>query len=324
MIKKMIYAFILVFLILALAFLYAPGGVYGPVHREKDQAVIIEKGRGMQGMAEVLAQEKVIAHPLIFFAASLIQNQWGKLKAGEFLIPKEARPIDIVRILHGGRVIVHKLTFPEGNTVTEMMEQIQNQPLLKGEITHTPAQGFMLPATYPYIYGDTRQSLVDRMEAAMISVLAEAWAERQEELPYQNSLDALILASIVEKETGHPDERARIASVFVNRLFKKMRLQADPTVIYGITLGKVTLKRQLTKKDLTTKTPYNTYVIDGLPPLPICCPGKAAIQAALNPLETQDLYFVADGTGKHNFSAQLSQHNAFVDLYHREQKQRKR
>lgn len=297
--------------------LYASGGVYAPVSRSNDQAVIIEKGMGMDEVAELLLEKQLISNKYVFFLASILDNQWGKLKAGEFLIPGHARPAEIVRILCCGRVIVHKVTFTEGSTVAEMIGQIQNLPLLKGEVEHIPVEGFMLPETYTYVYGDSRQSLINRMETAMVSVLADAWGKRKDKLPYQSSFEALILASIVEKETGRRDERKRIAGVFVNRLDKRMKLQADPTVIYGITLGKSRLGRKLTRQDLKSETIYNTYIINGLPPTPICCPGKAAIQAAVNPLDTKDLFFVANGYGGHNFSSHLSQHNAFVDQYRR-------
>lgn len=315
MIKKLFLSLVVGLVLTVSWMLYGPGGVYAPVTRAEDQAVIIEKGMTMVEVAELLLQKNLISNKYVFFLASLVSKQWGKLKAGEFLIPNHARPAEIVRILCCGRVIVHKVTFPEGITVAEIIEQIESLPLLKGEIEHIPAEGFMLPDTYTYVYADTRQSLINRMEASMILVLAEAWAKRKGDLPYRTSLEALTLASIVEKETGRRDERRRIAGVFVNRLNKGMKLQADPTVIYGITLGRTKLGRKITKQDLKSETIYNTYVINGLPPRPICCPGKASIFAAVEPLSTQDLFFVANGVGGHNFSAHLAQHNAFVDQY---------
>ncbi|MBX3458268.1 MAG: endolytic transglycosylase MltG [Candidatus Paracaedibacteraceae bacterium] len=315
MFKKLV---IVLFFILSTAMgwlFYGPGGVYTQVTHEKDEAVIIEKGMGMDDVAELLLSKKLISNRYAFYLAAALDRQWGKLKAGEFLIPNHARPTEIVRILCCGKVIVHKITFPEGSTAHEIIDTINKIDLLKGEILHVPAEGFMLPDTYTYVYGDTKQSLVNRMEAAMILVLAETWNKRKTDVPYENSLEALTMASIVEKETGRKDERKRIAGVFTNRLKRGMRLQADPTVIYGITLGKSKLGRKITKNDLKSETIYNTYLIEGLPPRPICCPGKAAIEAALQPMTTKDLFFVANGAGGHNFSSSLGQHNTFVNQY---------
>jgi len=315
MFKKILIAFLIVVSVTTGWLFYGSGGIYTFVTRENDQAIIVEKGMGMQDVADLLISKDLITNRYAFYLAAIIDHQWGKLKAGEFLIPNHARPAEIVRILCCGKVIVHKITFPEGSTAHEIIDEINKIDLLKGDIIHVPSEGFMLPDTYTYVYGDTKQSLVNRMEAAMIMTLAETWSKRQPGLPYTNSLEALTLASIVEKETGRKDERKRIAGVFVNRLKKGMRLQADPTVIYGITLGKSKLGRKISKNDLKSETIYNTYLIEGLPPRPICCPGKAAIEAAMQPLNTRDLFFVANGVGGHNFSSSLGQHNAFVSQY---------
>lgn len=315
MIKKILSLLLISLLLIGVWLLYGVGGVYAPVTREQDQTVIIEKGMRMDDVANLLIEKKLVANKYVFFLAAVLDRQWGKLKAGEFLIPDHARPAEIVHILCCGKVVVHKITFTEGSTVADFIEQIKSIELLSGEIDHIPAEGFMLPETYTYVYGDTRQSLVNRMEAAMITILSEIWAQRKGSLPYRNSLEALILASIVEKETGRRDERKRIAGVFVNRLNKGMRLQADPTVIYGITLGKSKLGRKITKQDLKSETIYNTYIVDGLPPMPICCPGRAAIMASVDPALSKELFFVANGAGGHNFSANLSQHNTFVNQY---------
>lgn len=315
MFKKFIITFFILISITTGWLFYGSGGIYTPVTHEKDGAIIIDKGMGMDDVANLLTRKKLISNKYAFYLASLLDHQWGKLKAGEFLIPNHARPAEIVRILCCGKVIVHKITFPEGSTAHDIVEEINKIDLLKGEILHVPAEGFMLPDTYTYVYGDTKQSMVNRMEAAMIMILAETWAKRKPGVPYGNSLEALTLASIVEKETGRKDERKRIAGVFTNRLKKGMRLQADPTVIYGITLGKSKLGRKITKNDLKSETIYNTYLIEGLPPRPICCPGKATIQAAMQPMDTKDLFFVANGAGGHNFSSSLGQHNSYVSQY---------
>lgn len=316
MIKKLMVVILLCFSV-GTWMLYAPGGVYAPVSRSDDKILVIEQGMSMEDVANMLISKGLISNRYVFFLASAIDRQWGKLKAGEFLIPNHARPAEIVRILCCGRVIVHKITIAEGSTVAEIVKKIEQTDLLKGAVDHIPAEGFVLPDTYTYVYGDTRQSLLNRMEASMIRLLADTWAKGSDDLPYRNSLESLTMASIIEKETGRWDERKRIAGVFVNRLNKGMRLQADPTVIYGITQGKTKLGRKITKQDLRSETIYNTYVIDGLPPMPICCPGKAAIEAAIMPMKTNDLFFVANGAGGHNFSSHLAQHNSYVNQYRR-------
>ncbi len=289
-----------------------PGGIYTSVDREKDTIILIEKGMGISQMADLLITANLINHKYTFYGATALSDQWGKLKAGEYIIPNQARPIDIVGILASGRGIIHSLTIPEGLTVHEITEIIQETPLLKGIISKIPSEGYLLPETYRYVYGDTKQGLIDRMEADMKTNLARIWSQNKANLPYGSVHEMLIMASIIEKETGHSSERARVAAVFVNRLKLGMKLQADPTVIYGITLGRQKLGRLLNRNDLQSETAYNTYVIAGLPPHPIACPGKASLEAAMNPLDTRDLYFVADGQGSHNFSDSLTQHNAYV------------
>lgn len=299
-------------LLIASYIIIGPEGIYTSVDRQKDTVIVIEKGMRVSQMADLMVTAGLINHKYTFYGATALSGQWGKLKAGEYLIFNQARPIDIVDILASGRVIIHSLTIPEGLTVHEIAEKLQETPLLKGVVSRIPSEGYLLPETYTYVYGDTRQGLIDRMEADMKAVLARIWSQKKEKLPYESAHEVLTLASIIEKETGHASERGRVGAVFVNRLKLGMKLQADPTVIYGLTLGKMKLGRLLNRDDLQTETPYNTYVIAGLPPHPIACPGRASLEAAINPLDTQDLYFVADGQGSHNFSNTLSQHNDFV------------
>lgn len=301
----------LVATLLIIFILWGPGGIYIS-HQEEQKVVVIEKGVSSAQVAQTLLQERLISHEYIFYVALMLENKKGKLKAGEYLIPAKTTPQDIVRLLSSGKVIVHQVTFPEGITVQEVIDKIQDISHLKGPVLTVPEEGSLMPETYTYVYGETKQGMIQRLKENMTKFLEETWQNRSPCLPYASPSEALTMASIVEKETGVTSERSRVAAVFVNRLRNKMRLQADPTVIYGITLGRSKMTRNLTRDDLQTPTIYNTYMIDALPPHPIACPGKASILAALNPAPTRDLYFVADGRGGHNFSETLAQHNGFV------------
>ncbi|SLN43623.1 putative aminodeoxychorismate lyase [Roseivivax jejudonensis] len=204
-----------------------------------------------------------------------------------------------------------RVALAEGVTSWQVVEELNSVDVLEGEV-EVPAEGSLAPDSYEIVPGDSRADLIDRMQQAQETILAEAWANRADELPLETPADALILASIVEKETGVAEERPQVASVFVNRLRRGMRLQTDPTVIYGITEGEGTLGRGIRQSELRAATPYNTYVIEGLPPTPIANPGRAAIEAALNPAETSYVFFVADGTGGHAFAETLDEHNRNV------------
>ncbi|HXF90316.1 MAG TPA: endolytic transglycosylase MltG, partial [Candidatus Nitrosotenuis sp.] len=276
---------------------YGPGGMLNPVNLNEDTAVVIDKGSSTETIANLLLKHGVIQNKYAFYAAVLVSGEKGHLRAGEFLIPAHATLLDVIRILCCGSVIVHNFTIPEGETVSQVIRRLKELPNLEGEIERLPKEGTLLPETYTYVYGESRQSLIHRMEEAMRQVLMELWEKRQEDLPIKSPEEALILASIVEKETSVARERPRIAGVFVNRLKIGMKLQSDPTVIYGLTHGKSRLGRSITRGDLKSETIFNTYVVDGLPPLPIACPGKAAIAAVLKPMKTKDLFFVANGRG---------------------------
>ena len=213
-----------------------------------------------------------------------------------------------------------------GNVLVDsqfFIERLRADNNLTGEITQVPAEGTLLPETYRFSKGMARQELIDRMQAEHHKVLAALWEKRQEGLPVQTLEQALILASIIEKETGRSDERDRVAAVFVNRLRKPMRLQSDPTIVYGLVGGQGPLGRAITRPDIDSKTPYNTYQIDGLPPGPICNPGRSAIEATLNPAKTSDLFFVADGSGKHVFTTNLKDHNAAVQNWRKFERDQK-
>ncbi len=279
---------------------------------DADSIVIVESGDTLARISEKLAAEGVVSDPAIFRLGARYRGEAGKIRFGEYEIPAHASMEQVLGILVSGRAVQHFVTVPEGLTSWEVVQILKGEPLLTGEIPEVPAEGVLAPDTYSITRGETREALIGRMEAAQAKILDAAWAARAEGLPVETKEQALILASIVEKETGVPEERDQVASVFVNRLKRGMRLQTDPTVIYGITKGEGPLGRGITRSELQTRTDYNTYLIDGLPPTPIANPGKASIEAAMRPAETDFLYFVAEGGGGHLFSSSLAEHNRNV------------
>jgi UPF0755 protein len=234
------------------------------------------------------------------------------LKAGEYQFKAHASLNDVVATIVDGKVVAHQISIPEGLTSEQIVARLMDNDVLTGNIDDVPAEGSMLPDTYRFARGETRAQLIEHMQHAQQRLIEEIWAARSPDLPLKTPEQLVILASLVEKETGKPDERTRIAAVFVNRLKQKMRLQSDPTIIYGLVGGKGSLGRPIMKSEIDQATPYNTYQIDGLPPGPITNPGRAALEAAANPARTRDLYFVADGTGGHVFSETYEQHQKNV------------
>lgn len=299
-------------------------------------AVVIPKGVGAIEIAERLEKTNVIADRRVFMLQYYVARLYGgtgttsgsaagdrtSLKAGEYEFPKAASVRQVLDTIISGRSILQKITIPEGLTSQQIADRLRAEPGLAGEITSVPPEGMLLPDTYRFSRGANRQEILDRMRAEQAKVLMALWEARDPSLPLKTPEEALTLASIVEKETGRADERPRVAAVFVNRLRKGMRLQSDPTIIYGIVGGQGPLGRPITRADIDGKTPYNTYQIDGLPPGPICNPGRAAIAATLNPPATQDLYFVADGTGGHVFTSTLKDHNAAVQNWRQVERSR--
>jgi UPF0755 protein len=295
------------------AFLWLDQGFRAPGPATAEIIVDIPRGEGVRAISRRLADAGVIPRPPLLFDVSLrLFGGERPLRAGEYAFPAGTSMAEVAMRLQEGRVVVHRLTVPEGLTVAQILALVAAEPLLSGDLPRPPPEGRLLPETYGFAKGDSRSALVDRMAEAMKRTLGEAMPQLAPGLPYSTEAEVLTLASIVEKETGIPAERAQVAGVFVNRLRLGMRLQSDPTVIYGLTQGQGPLDRSLTRADLERPSAHNTYVITGLPASPIANPGRAAIEAVLRPLATEHLYFVADGKGGHAFAPTLAEHNANV------------
>ena len=282
----------------------------GPLAENK--VFTVEPGLGTPEIAAALADNGIISDAWTFSAMSYVTGTRARLKAGEYAFAPNASMQDVMALIASGKSITYKLSVPEGFTSEMAVARVNANDILTGPPAIVPAEGAIMPDTYPFRRGLTRQELVDGMQAAQAKLLDELWNKRVPVSVIETKEQAAVLASIVEKETGIAAERPVIASVFVNRLKKGMRLQSDPTIIYGIVGGKGKLDRPLSRADIDTETPYNTYRVDGLPPGPIANPGRAALEAVLNPPATEYLYFVADGSGGHAFAATLEEHNRNV------------
>ena len=286
----------------------------GPLPRTTD--IVIPAGDTGE-VSAVLAAEHVIRHRLVFRAAVWLTRGGGPIRAGEFRIRAHASLHEVLYTLRHAPPVEHQMTVPPGRTAIQIADLINALPATKGHVA-PPPEGTVLPETYDYTYGTSRKALLNRAETAMRKALAKSWAGRADHLPLKNRQEALTLASIVQLESPKASELPRIAAVYENRLAKGMKLQADPTVIYAVTKGSATaLTHQVTDADLATASPYNTYRHKGLPPGPICAPGKAALNAVLHPAQTDDLYFVASGTGGSLFARTMHEQLANIAHYRR-------
>jgi UPF0755 protein len=293
----------------------------GPL--EKAKTIVIPRLEGSLEIAARLEREGMVTDRRLFtagyrwlqFLAWLEGDKGLQLKAGDYEVRQHASVRDLVELLSEGKTVTYKVTVPEGLTSQHIVDRLKADPNLSGEIAQIPAEGSLLPETFVTQRGAERQSLLDSMQVESRKLMERLWAQRKKELPLKTWQEAVILASIVEKETGRNDERDRVAAVFVNRLRQNMRLQSDPTILYGLHGGKVVWGRPIQRVDIGQKTAHNTYQIEGLPPTPICNPGRQAIEAVLQPRDSKELYFVADGNGGHAFAETLKDHNANVQKW---------
>ena len=283
---------------------------------KSETRIVISRGAPLPLIARHLEAQGHIHNRLIFRIGVMLLGKSGSLQAGEFNIPRTSSMYEVMKLLHDGQVLLHSLTIPEGLSVVQVVALLAENELLSGEISTPPQEGSLLPETYSFPRGESRQALLRRMQLAMRDKLADLWPGRDVNLPFQTPEEAVILASIVEKETGIAGERAEVAAVFINRLRLRMKLQSDPTIIYGLTGGKP-LGRPIRLSEINGATDYNTYVIRGLPPTPIANPGAASLAAVLQPAQSDALYFVADGTGGHVFARTLEAHNKNVRRWRR-------
>ncbi len=283
-----------------------------PGPNEVSKIIIIENGDSANDIAKKLLEYSVIDNTYIFNISAYIEGGLRKLKAGEYIFSAYITPRQAARLIISGKVVTHSITIPEGLRSLEIINIINKHPGLKGKIKKIPLEGSLFPDTYYFTLGDTRKSIVDRMTIAMDKISNEVWKFRSVDNILKNIDEMVILASIVEKETALQGERKLIAGVFVNRLKIDMRLQSDPTVIYGLIKEGLVIDSKITKSNLKSDTPWNTYVIKGLPPTAIANPGKESLEAAVNPSDTRALYFVANGKGGHRFADNLESHNENV------------
>ncbi len=297
----------------AAAFAVGKGRFEAPGPLEEDKVVNIPPRLGLMEIAETLRREGVMnENNAIFIGSVLALKARTELKFGEYLFAKHASVRDVVETMVEGKVVQHPITVPEGLTSEQTAQLLLDSDFLTGNINAIPREGSLLPGTYNESRGVTRDQVIQRMQSAQARLLKDIWEHRNPDLPLKTPEQLLILASIIEKETGKPEERTRVAAVFVNRLKQKIKLQSDPTIIYGLVFGKGRLDHPITKSEKEQPTPYNTYVIDGLPPGPITNPSRASLEAAANPARTKELFFVADGTGGHAFSDSYDQHQKNV------------
>ncbi|MCG2630319.1 endolytic transglycosylase MltG [Bradyrhizobium sp. WYCCWR 13023] len=295
------------------AYYYGRQVLESPGPLKEDKVVNIPQRAGKRDIAETLNKEGVTdVNPWVFIGAVAALKASSDLKPGEYSFQKNASLRDVIGTIVEGKVVQHAVTIPEGLTSEQIVARLTDNDIFTGSVHELPREGTLLPETYKFPRGTPRDQVIQRMQQAHKRVLAEIWERRSQDLPVKTPEQLVTLASIVEKETGKPDERSRVAAVFVNRLKQKIKLQSDPTIIYGLVGGKGTLGRPIKRSEITQPSPYNTYVIEGLPPGPISNPGRASLEAAANPARTRDLYFVADGSGGHAFTETYDAHQRNV------------
>jgi UPF0755 protein len=295
------------------AYYYGKRKLEAPGPLPEDKVVNIPPRAGMTDIAEILQREGVIDNNRWAFIGSVFAlKARSGLKPGEYQFQKNASLHEVIGTMVDGKVVQHAVTIPEGLTSEQIVARLSDNDIFAGTVHEIPREGTLLPETYKFPRGTTRDQVIARMQQAQKRVVAEIWEHRSADIPVKTPEQLVTLASIVEKETGKADERSRVAAVYVNRLRQKMKLQSDPTIIYGLVGGQGTLGRPIKRSEIMQPSPYNTYVVDGLPPGPIANPGRASLEAAANPARTRDLFFVADGTGGHTFTETYDQHQKNV------------
>jgi UPF0755 protein len=294
-------------------YVYGKQMLESPGPLKEDKIVNIPARAGKGDIAEALQKEGVIdVNRWVFIGGVFALKAATELKPGEYEFRKNASLRDVIGTIVEGKVVQHAVTVPEGLTSEQIVTRLSENDIFTGAVREMPREGTLLPETYKFPRGTTRDQVIQRMQQSQKRVLAEIWERRNTDIPVKTPEQLVTLASIVEKETGKADERSRVAAVFVNRLRQKMKLQSDPTIIYGLVGGKGTLGRPIKRSEITQPSPYNTYVVDGLPPGPIANPGRASLEATANPARTRDLFFVADGSGGHSFTETYDQHQKNV------------
>ncbi len=311
-ISNVFYFFLafLIFIFISISSLQLYYDKAGPSNQDK--LLVVTKGQSVSSIATNLKDLNLIENRVIFMIAVRLNGLHDKIKFGEYMIPRASSIREIIDKLVSGVSAQYRITIPEGLSTSSVIDLINKDMRIKGQLIKTADEGALAPNTYSFDITTNKEDLFLKMKSEQNRILNLAWNKRASDLPLKSAYELLILASIVEKEAGDEQDKRKVASVFLNRLKKKMRLQSDPTVVFSLKKGKNMLNRELTKSDLKIKSPFNTYKIDGLPPSPICNPSKSSIYAVANPIETDFLYFVANGEGGHNFSKNLKQHNSFV------------
>jgi UPF0755 protein len=316
---------VLLMLALGAAVYFGKAAFHAPGPLAETDTILIRPNTGVGEIAGQLERGGFITDSRLFRAGVKAYGNETNLKAGEYEIKAGASMFEIMELLKSGRSVLYSITIPEGLTVAQAFKRIAENEVLLGEMPEEmPPEGWLAADTQRFTRGTTRKEIIAKMVADQKRLVESIWERRAPDLPLKDINEFVTLASIVEKETGRADERPRVAAVFINRLKRGMRLQSDPTIIYGLFGGEgKPAERPIFQSDIEKPTPYNTYVIDGLPPGPIANPGRAALEAVANPSETNELYFVADGSGGHVFAATLEEHNENVARWRAIERKRK-